>query len=163
MKEVVLVDGVRSPNGRAHPEKGWFRNRMPDELLVACYKALFERNPQVKPEMVEAVYRQYANQGGSNQRHGTFSVAGCRPSRKVPATASASSVRPGCPLLSTRPEPSWLEKGDIYVVGGVEDMEKMPKGMYIPKAVAEKYGEWDLQMGPTAEKVAAMWNVSAED
>ena len=64
MKEVVLVDGVRSPNGRAHPEKGWFRNRMPDELLVACYKALFERNPQVKPEMVEAVYVGTANQGG---------------------------------------------------------------------------------------------------
>jgi hypothetical protein len=35
MKECVLVDGMRSANGRAHATKGWFRNRMPDELLTA--------------------------------------------------------------------------------------------------------------------------------
>ena len=50
MKEVVLVDGVRSANGRAHKDKGWFRNRTPDELLTACYDALFARNPRSSPK-----------------------------------------------------------------------------------------------------------------
>jgi acetyl-CoA acyltransferase len=163
VKEVVLVDGVRSPNGRAHPEKGWFRNRMPDELLVACYKALFERNPQVKPEMVEAVYVGTANQGGVTNDMGRLAwlAAG------LPESVAGNSICQQCPSGMSAVEHAaraiMVGEGDIYVVGGVEDMEKMPKGMYIPKAVAEKYGEWDLQMGPTAEKVAAMWNVSAED
>ena len=52
MKECVLIDGVRSPNGRAHAEKGWFRNVRPDVLLGKCYEALFKRNPKVKAEDV---------------------------------------------------------------------------------------------------------------
>ena len=74
IKECVLVDGVRTPNGRAHPEKGWFKNVRPDELLTYVYKALFERNQQVKPEDVEAVFVGTANQTGQqndqdNERH----------------------------------------------------------------------------------------------
>ena len=34
MQECVFIDGVRTPNGRAHREKGWFRNLRPDELLT---------------------------------------------------------------------------------------------------------------------------------
>jgi len=64
MKECVIVDGVRTPNGRAHKDKGWFRNKRPDELLTAVYDALFERNKQVKPEDVEAVFVGTANQSG---------------------------------------------------------------------------------------------------
>ena len=45
MRECVVIDGVRSANARAHKDKGWFRNVRPEELLIACYKALFERNP----------------------------------------------------------------------------------------------------------------------
>ncbi|MGI6548754.1 MAG: thiolase family protein [Syntrophomonadales bacterium] len=163
MKEVVLVDGVRSPNGRAHAEKGWFRNRMPDELLVACYHALFARNPQVKPEMVEAAYIGTANQGGVTNDMGRLAwlAAG------LPESVAANSICQQCPSGMSATEHAaraiMCGEGDIYVVGGVEDMGKMPKGMYLPKAVADKYGEWDLQMGPTAEKVAAMWNVSVED
>jgi acetyl-CoA acyltransferase len=52
IREAVLVDGVRTPNFRAHAEKGWARNLRPDELLTYVYKALFERNPQVKPEEI---------------------------------------------------------------------------------------------------------------
>lgn len=163
MKEVVLVDGVRSPNGRAHAEKGWFRNRMPDELLVACYHALFARNPQVKPEMVEAAFIGTANQGGVTNDMGRLAwlAAG------LPESVAANSICQQCPSGMSATEHAaraiMCGEGDIYVVGGVEDMGKMPKGMYLPQAVADKYGEWDLQMGPTAEKVAAMWNVSVED
>ena len=43
MREAVFVDGVRTANARAHLEKGWFRNRTSDELLIRCYDALFAR------------------------------------------------------------------------------------------------------------------------
>ena len=57
MKECVIVDGMRTANVRAHPEKGWFKNVSVDTMLIAVYKALFERNPKVKPEDVEAWVR----------------------------------------------------------------------------------------------------------
>jgi len=163
MKEVVLVDGVRSPNGRAHAEKGWFRNRMPDELLVACYHALFERNPQVKPEMVEAAYIGTANQGGVTNDLGRLAwlAAG------LPESVAANTICQQCPSGMSATEHAaraiMVGEGDIYVVGGVEDMDKAPKGMYIPQAVLDKYGQVPLLMGPTAEKVADMWNVNQDD
>ena len=64
IKECVLVDGIRTANARSHPAKGWFRSLRPDELLTAVYEALFERNPQVKPEDIEAVFCGSANQTG---------------------------------------------------------------------------------------------------
>ena len=64
MEECVFVDGVRTPNGRAHAEKGWFRKLRPDELLTAVYDGLFERNKQVKPEDVDALMVGCANISG---------------------------------------------------------------------------------------------------
>lgn len=65
MKECVLVDGVRTPIGRAHAEKGALRTLRPEDLLGALYKALFERNRKVKPEDVDVVMVGCANQTGA--------------------------------------------------------------------------------------------------
>ena len=64
MKECVVIDGVRSANARAHKDKGWFRNVRPEQLLIKVYQTIFERNPKVKPEEVEAVFCGTANQAG---------------------------------------------------------------------------------------------------
>src|SRR6056297_1946424 len=64
MQECVFIDGVRTPNGRAHREKGWFRNLRPDELLTKAYSGLFERNPAVEPAMVDGVFVGSANPSG---------------------------------------------------------------------------------------------------
>jgi len=64
LKECVFIDGIRTPNARAHNEKGWFKDVRPDELLSALYTAMFERNPKVKPEDVEAVFIGTANATG---------------------------------------------------------------------------------------------------
>ena len=42
MEEAVFIDGVRTPNGRAHKDKGWFRNLRPDEMLTYVYEGIFE-------------------------------------------------------------------------------------------------------------------------
>ena len=55
MKECVLVDGVRTPTGRAHNEKGDLRTLRPEDLLGAVYKAIFARNAPLKPEEVDLV------------------------------------------------------------------------------------------------------------
>ena len=73
MNECVLVDGVRTPIGRAHAEKGWFRTLRPEDLLGAVYKALFDRNGAVKPEDVDVVMVGCANQSGAQSMVGRMS------------------------------------------------------------------------------------------
>ena len=43
MKNAVVIDCVRTPIGRAHPEKGFFRDVRSDDLAVAVVEALVER------------------------------------------------------------------------------------------------------------------------
>jgi acetyl-CoA acyltransferase len=42
MQEVVIVDAVRTPIARAHPEKGWFKDIRSDELGVIVIRELLK-------------------------------------------------------------------------------------------------------------------------
>jgi len=165
IKECVLVDGVRTPNGRAHPEKGWFRNLRPDELLTYVYQSIFERNPKVKPEDVEAVFVGTANQTGVQNdiaRLGWLASG-------MPASVPSNGINQQCPSGMAAVEHAaraiMCGEGDIYLAGGVEDMEKVSMGMHMefPLRVVNYYKAEELPMGPTAEKVAEIYKVSRED
>src|SRR5258708_32570844 len=41
--EVVIVEGLRTPIGRGHPEEGWFKDTHPNELLGTCFTELIAR------------------------------------------------------------------------------------------------------------------------
>src|SRR5215468_4507036 len=43
MRRAVIIDAVRTPIGRAHPEKGIFRDVRADDLSADLLKALVER------------------------------------------------------------------------------------------------------------------------
>ena len=53
MKEVVIIDAVRSPMGRS--KGGMHRNTRAEVLSARLIEALFERNPNVDPAEVEDV------------------------------------------------------------------------------------------------------------
>jgi len=52
--EVVFVDGVRTPFGRAG-EKGMYWNTRADDLVVKAMIGLLERNPKVPGERIDDV------------------------------------------------------------------------------------------------------------
>ena len=54
MKSAVIVDCVRTPVGRAHKDKGVFREVRSDDLAVAVVKALVQRTG-IDPNLVEDV------------------------------------------------------------------------------------------------------------
>lgn len=165
MKECVLVDGMRSANCRAHATKGWFRNRMPDELLTEVYDALFARNPKIKPEMVEATYIGTANQNGATYDLGRQAwLAGGYP-ESVAGNTICQQCPSGMSAIEHAARAIMCGEGDIYIAGGVEDMYKVPmgQGMFHPARMGQRYDMADLPMGATAEKVAAMWNISRDD
>jgi acetyl-CoA acetyltransferase family protein len=165
LKECVLVDGVRTANCRAHAEKGWLRNLRPDELLTHVYKALFERNPQVKPEEVEAVFCGTANQTGMQNdiaRLGWLASG-------LPVSVPTNGVNQQCPSAMACIEHAaraiMSGEGDIYIASGVEDMQNVPMamGMDFPPRIAEYFNPADLPMGATAEKTVETLGITRED
>jgi acetyl-CoA acyltransferase len=165
MKECVVIDGVRSVNARAHKDKGWFRNVRPEDLLIKVYQALFERNPKVKPEEVEAVFCGTANQAGMQNDIARLAWL----SGGFPEVVASNGINQQCPSGMAATEHAaraiMCGEGDIYIASGVEDMEKVPMmyAMDISPKLLDRYNMGDLPMGNTAEKVAELWKVSRKD
>ncbi len=165
MKECVIIDGVRSPNARAHLEKGWLRSTTPDVMLTNVYDALFKRNPKVKPEEIEAVYCGTANQAGKQNdiARGAWLAGG------YPESVATNGIGQQCPSGMAAAEHAaraiMLGEGDTYIASGVEDMAHVPMmfAMEIPPRIAERYDFNDLPMGATAEKVAVEYKVDRVD
>ena len=55
MRHAVIVEAVRTPIGRAHAEKGVFREVRADDLSALTMQALLVR-AHIPPELVEDVY-----------------------------------------------------------------------------------------------------------
>ncbi|MDI6830242.1 MAG: thiolase family protein [Actinomycetota bacterium] len=165
IKEAVLVDGVRTPNFRAHAEKGWARHLRPDELLTYVYKALFERNPQVKPEDVEAVFCGTANQTGMQNDIARLGWLASGLPDSVPTNGVNQQCPSGMSCIEHACRAIMAGEGDIFIASGVEDMMNVPMamGMDFPPRIAEYYNPAELPMGPTAEKIAQVYNISRED
>ena len=54
MSTAVIIDCVRTPIGRAHRDKGMFRDARSDDLAVACVEALVKRTG-IDPSEIEDV------------------------------------------------------------------------------------------------------------
>jgi len=165
IKECVLVDGVRTPNARAHKEKGWFRNLRPDELLTHVYKALFERNKAVDPEMVDAVFVGTANQTGMQNDIARLGWLASGLPESVPTNGIGQQCPSGMAATEHAARAIMADEGDIYIAAGAEDMEKvsMGMGMDFPPRIANYYNPMEFPMGMTAEKVADKFGVKRED
>ncbi|ABW66034.1 thiolase family protein [Desulfosudis oleivorans] len=165
MEECVFIDGVRTPNGRAHAEKGWFRKLRPDELLTATYDALFERNKAVKPEDIDAIMVGCANITGMQNDIGRLGwLAGGYP-ESVPSNTITNQCPSGMAATMHAARAIITGEADIMIAAGAEDMEKVPMAanMDFPPRLFSRYNLADFPMGSTAEKVAEMYKISRED
>ena len=53
-RDVVFVDGVRTPFGKAGP-KGIYAETRADDLIIKCIRELVRRHPELPPERIEEV------------------------------------------------------------------------------------------------------------
>ena len=165
MKECVLVDGVRTPIGRAHAEKGALRTLRPEDLLGALYKALFQRNPKVKPEDIDVLMVGCANQTGAQNIVSRLSWL----ANGYPETVACNGVEMQCASAMAAIEDCargiMTGELDIAIAGGVEMMQRIPMGagMEFPPRLGQRYNLAEIPMGPTAEKVAGLYKVARKD
>jgi acetyl-CoA acetyltransferase family protein len=65
-REVVIAEAVRTPVGRGHPEKGYYKDLHPSTLLAECLKGLVERtgiDPAEVDDIVCGTVNQFGEQG----------------------------------------------------------------------------------------------------
>jgi acetyl-CoA acyltransferase len=155
--EIVFVDGVRTPFGRAG-EKGMFWNTRADDLVVKAIIGLLERNAGIPRDRFDdvaiAASTQQGDQGLTIGR--TASILAGLP-RSVPGYAIDRMCAGAMTSVTTIAGAIAFGAYDVAIAGGVEHMGHHPMGSGAdpnPRFLAEKLvGIEALNMGSTAERI----------
>ena len=163
-RDVVIVDGVRSPMGRS--KGGAFQNVRAENLSAALVEALFERNPEVPKGDVEDIVWGCVNQTleqGFNVARAIGLMAG------LPKQVAAQTVSRLCAssmsALHIAAQGIMTDYGDVFVVGGVEHMQHVPMmhGVDINPAMSKHMAKASMMMGVTAEMLGQLHQVPREE
>jgi acetyl-CoA acetyltransferase family protein len=171
LREVVIVEAVRTPIGRGHREKGWFRDIHPATLLARTYSAVIERSG-IEPHEVEDVLagcvQQYGEQSFNVGRN-AWLQAGLP--FETPATtidrqcgSAQQAINFGAALVATGVH-------DAVIGSGVEHMGRIPMfvGRQLEEVVGDPYTPELLDryalidQGFSAEMIAERWSLSRRD
>ncbi|WP_186670994.1 acetyl-CoA C-acyltransferase [Sporosarcina sp. BP05] len=130
MKEVVIVDAVRTPFGRYN---GVFKDVRPDDLGAVVIKALIDRNPTLPAEQIEEVVLGNANQAGEDNRN-VARMAGLLAGLPVEVGGTTINRLCGSGLDAVIYAARAIAVGDghIYIAGGTESMTRAPLVMAKP-------------------------------
>jgi acetyl-CoA acyltransferase len=155
--QVVFVDGVRTPFGRAG-EKGMYWKTRADDMIVSAIIGLLERNPRIPLDRIDdvaiAATTQEGDQGLTLGRTAAI-LAGLPLS--VPGFAIDRMCAGAMTAVTTLAGGIAAGAYDLALAGGVEHMGRHPLGRDIdpnPRFLAEKLVSPDaLNMGITAERL----------
>ena len=166
-RDVVIVEAARTPIGRGHPEKGYYRDTHPNELLGKAYTAVIERSG-IDPSEVEDVITGCVQQIGEqafNVGRNAWLQAGLP--METPATtvdrqcgSAQQAVNFGAALVASGVH-------DVVIGSGVEHMGHVPftvgfetQGKYgaaFAPALMERYQL--VPQGLSAEMIADKWEI----
>lgn len=154
---VVFVDGVRTPFGRAG-EKGMYWRTRADDMIVSAMIGLLERNPAIPHDRIDdvaiAATTQEGDQGLTLGR--TAAILAGLP-QSVPGYAIDRMCAGAMTAVTTVAGGIAFGAYDIALAGGVEHMGRHPLGRDIdpnPRFLSEKLVSPDaLNMGITAERL----------
>jgi acetyl-CoA acyltransferase len=165
MKTAVIIDAVRTPIGRAHKEKGLFREVRSDDLAAACVRALVERTG-IDPAEIEDVLlgnTQQSGEQGLNVARAVALMAG------LPVTTGGATVNRLCgsSLQALNQAAHSIAAGyeDAQIVGGLEHMHHLPMdfNLDLNAKLFQRTSKGALMMGVTAEFLAQTQGISRED
>jgi acetyl-CoA acyltransferase len=157
LRDVVFLDGVRTPFGKAGP-KGMYYETRADDLVVKCIRELLRRNPTLPPDRVDevavAATTQVGDQGLTIGRTAAL-LAGLP--RSVPGYAIDRMCAGAMTAVTTTAAGIAFGAYDVVIAAGVEHMGHHPIGEGVdpnPRFLAEKLVDPSaLVMGQTAENL----------
>lgn len=165
MREVVIVDGVRTPIGKAGKDKGYYKEIRADDLATLCVRRLLERNSALDPAEIEDVVWGCANQSGEQG----FNVGRMIPLLSgLPVEVAGTTVDRQCgsslQALNFAAQEIMTGAAEVTLAGGVEHMTHIPMGAGLspnPKLL-DLFPRDMFFMGLTAERLAETHKVPRE-
>jgi acetyl-CoA acetyltransferase family protein len=166
-RETLVVEALRTPMGRAHPERGWYRDVHPNAMLGAVYTALLEATglaPATVEDLVVGCTAPFGEQSRNIARNAWLQAG-------YPAEVPATTLdrRCGSAQTAVAMASALVASGthNVVLAGGVEHMTHVP--MDSPAKVSEIYGDpWPAElrnlydfptMGESAERIAERWDI----
>jgi acetyl-CoA acyltransferase len=125
-REVVIVEAVRTPIGRGHPEKGYYRDVHPNDLLGRCYTEVLSRAGVDAAEVEDVIagcVQQFGEQGLNVARNAWLQEG-------LPIEAAATTVDRQCGSAQQAVNfgAALIAAGihDVIIGSGVEHMGHLP-------------------------------------
>jgi acetyl-CoA acetyltransferase family protein len=126
LREVVIVEAVRTPIGRGNKEKGYYRDTQPNALLGACYRAVIDRSGIDAAEVEDVIagcVQQFGPQGFNVARNAWLQEG-------LPIEAAATTVDRQCGSAQQAVNfaAALIAAGvhDVVIGAGVEHMGDLP-------------------------------------
>jgi 3-oxoadipyl-CoA thiolase len=179
VREVLLVDAVRTPIGR---HGGALARVRPDDLAATAIAALVRRTG-IEPGSVDDVILGCANQAGEDTRNVArmASLLAGLPV-DVPGQTVNRLCGSGLQAVASAAQAIRAGEGDVFIAGGVESMSRAPWVMLkpedgfprtLPSMADTTLGwrfvnprmprEWTISLGETAEEVARCFGITREE
>lgn len=163
MKEVVVIDCIRTPMGRS--KNGMFRNVRAETLSAHLMSKLLERNPDIDPTEIEDIIwgcvQQTKEQGFNVARNAQLLT-------DIPRSVSAVTVNRLCgssmQALHDAAKGIMTGQGDVFMIGGVEHMGHVPMNFNLDfhPGLAKHTAKASGSMGMTAELLGRQNGISRE-
>jgi acetyl-CoA acyltransferase len=166
-REVVIVEAVRTPIGRGHPEKGYYKDTHPNELLGKVYSEVIKRagiDASEVEDVVTGCVQQYGEQMFNVGRNAWLQEG-------LPVETPATTVDRQCGSAqqATNFAAALIASGvhDTAIGSGVEHMGHLPMGVGF-KYVDELGTPWPEELmarynlipqGLSAEMIADQWEI----
>jgi acetyl-CoA acyltransferase len=163
MKEVVVVDCIRTPMGRS--KGGIYRNVRAETLSAHLMSKLVERNPNLDPNDIEDIIwgcvQQTKEQGFNIARNAQLLT-------DIPRSTGAVTVNRLCgssmQALHDATSGIMSGRGDVYMIGGVEHMGHVPMDFNLDfhPGIAKHTARASGSMGMTAELLGRQNGITRE-
>jgi acetyl-CoA acyltransferase len=157
LREVVFVDGVRTPFGRAGAKGAYWRTRA-DDMGVKVVRELLRRNPSLEPERIgDVVFAATAQVGDQGLTLGRDVALLSGIPQTVPGLALDRMCAGALTAVTVGAGEIAAGAADVVLCGGVEHMGHHPMGAEVdfnPRFVSERLiDESAAVMGQTAENL----------
>ena len=157
MKDVVIVDAIRTPMGRS--KGGMFRHVRAEVMSAKLMQALLDRNPALAPAEIEDVIwgcvQQTLEQGFNVARNAMLMT-------DIPHSVAGQTINRLCgssmQAIHAATQAIMTGNGEVFLVGGVEHMGHVPMmhGVDFAPQIAKHSAKGSGMMGLTAELLGKM-------
>jgi acetyl-CoA acyltransferase len=166
-RDVVIVEAVRTPIGRGHKEKGYYKDVHPNALLGTCYAEVIERagiEPGEVEDVIAGCVQQYGEQALNVGRNAWLQAG-------LPVETPATTVDRQCGSAQQAVNfgAAQIAAGvhDVVIGSGVEHLGHIPMGVGFnwigevgnpfPQELLDQHGL--IPQGLSAEMIADQWEI----